>query len=414
VRVTGQWLRPLAIVIGLAARSTGSVPVDANAAATAGNAFSQDLYRRLCGQEGNLFFSPYSLSTAMALTYPGARGTTAAQMAGTLHWLTSDRQKRPWSPAQLAQSLGSLIRDQGQRDGQGKVELAVANALWAQKDVTLLADFLRAVETGYGGGLHRVDFIGDCEAARMTINTWVEDQTRKQIQDLVPRGVLDPATRLVLTNAVYFKGGWAHPFVKERTQTRPFTSTAGKSPEVSLMTQTGRFAYAEANDLQVLEMPYAGEGLSMVILLPRRPDGLARVEKTLTAETIAAWLGDMKSREVRVFVPRFRLSGQFSLAEVLKSMGMTDAFSRQADFSGMTGRRDLYISAILHKAFVAVDEEGTEAAAATGMAMQLTSVVAPAKVVVFCANHPFVFLIRDRASGAILFMGRFVDPGQAG
>jgi serpin B len=386
--------------------------VDANAAAAANNEFGLDLYARLRGQEGNLFFSPYSLSTAMALAYTGAHGATADQMAAAQHWVQSGQAKQPWPPAQLAQSLGALIKDQNQRGAQGKAELVVANALWGQKDLAFQADFLHTIEADFGGGLQRVDFVGDAEAARKTINVWVADRTHERIQDLVPKGVLDRMTRLVLTNAIYFKGAWASPFQKEKTQKRPFTSSSGAAPEVPLMTQTASFPYAEANDLQILEMPYAGAGLSMVILLPRQPAALPEVEKTLCVEKVSGWLQGLKTTEVRVFVPRFTLSSEFSLAETLRSMGVTDAFSAQADFSGMTGSRDLMISAVLHKAFVAVDEEGTEAAAATGVVMKLTS-MAPTKPVIFCANHPFVFLIRDRVSGAILFAGRFAEPAKA-
>jgi serpin B len=401
----------LAVVLTSSIQSRGEVPGDAKAAATANNQFGLDLYARLRQQEGNLFFSPYSLSTAMAMVYTGAAGTTADQMARTLHWFGADGADRPWSASRLSHSMAALAKTQGQRAGEGKIEWVVANRLWGQKDFAFKADFLQALETGFCGGLEKVDFVADSEAARGAINTWVENQTHKRITDLIPQGVLDRTTRLVLANAVYFKADWASPFVKDRTKPRPFSLPSGGTPEVQLMTQTGPFPYAEPNDLQVLEMPYGGEGLSMVILLPRRLADLDKVERALPTQ-MAGWLQDMKTHQVLVFVPRFKLTCQVSLAETFKSMGMAEAFSGQADLSAMAEGRDLSLSAVLHKAFVSVDEQGTEAAAATGAVVQLTS-MAPTKPVVFCANHPFIFLIRDRVSGAILFMGRFSEPVSA-
>ncbi len=401
----------LTVGMGLASAMRGAVPGDANAAVTANNQFGLDLYARLRQKEGNLFFSPYSISTAMAMVYTGAAGTTADQMARTLHWFGAEGVDRPWAVSRLSRSMAAMAKTLDQRASEGKTEWVVANRLWGQKDFAFKADFLKAIETGFSGGLEKVDFVADSEAARGAINTWVEDQTHKRITDLIPQGVLDRMTRLVLANAVYFKADWASPFVKDRTKPRPFSLPSGSSPEVQLMTQTGPFPYAEANDLQVLEMPYGGQGLSMVILLPRRLADLDKVERTLPAQ-VTGWLQDMKTRQVLVFVPRFKLTCQVSLAETLRSMGMAEAFSAQADFSGMADGRDLSLSAVLHKAFVSVDEQGTEAAAATGAVVQLTS-MAPTKPVVFCANRPFLFLIRDKVSGAILFMGRFTDPAAA-
>lgn len=409
------------VMAGVPAQAQEARTMDANSnqtneaicrAGAANNAFGLDLFARLRDQEGNLFFSPYSISTAMALTYTGARGPTADQMARGMRWSGQGGQNKAWSPAILAQVLGAAIAEQNRRGGRGDYELVVANALWGQEGFTFLADFLKSNETSYGGALRPVDFAGDVEAARATINDWVKERTRTRIQDLIPRGTLDRMTRLVLTNAIYFKGDWARPFAPERTADGPFTVADGKTVEVPLMDQTGRFSYAETDWLQVLEMPYQGHGVSMVVLLPRPGRGLARLEQDLTRDALAGWLDKARPREVVVTIPRFKLTGQFSLADTLRAMGMEDAFSGTADFSGMTGKRDLFISAVVHKAFVAVDEEGTEAAAATGVVMKLTSMAPPTQPVVFRADRPFVFLIRDRVSGAILFMGRLADPGQ--
>ncbi|MBP8302636.1 MAG: serpin family protein [Phycisphaerae bacterium] len=409
------------LMAGMPAQAQEAGTVDANSnqtreailrAGQANNAFGLDLFARLRDQDGNLFFSPYSISTAMALAYTGARGPTADQMARVLRWSDRGGQDRAWSPAVLAQVLGAAIADQNRRAGRGDYEWVVANALWGQEGFPFLADFLKTNEISYGGELRPVDFAGHVEAARATINGWVEEQTRARIQDLIPRGMLDRMTRLVLTNAIYFKGDWASPFDRERTVDRPFTLAEGKTVDVPMMDRTGRFSYAETDWLQVLEMPYQGHGLSMVVLLPKQITGLARLEQGLAPEPLAGWLEGARGREVVVTIPRFKLTGQFSLADALRAMGMEDAFSGAADFSGMTGRRDLFISAVVHKAFVAVDEKGTEAAAATGVTMKLTSLAPPTQPVVFRADHPFVFLIRDQVSGAILFMGRLADPGQ--
>jgi serpin B len=215
-------------------------------------------------------------------------------------------------------------------------------------------------------------------------------------------------TRLVLTNAIYFKGKWATPFKPEQTQEAPFTLLSGEKVNVPMMHQTAHFGYMETDTIQVLELPYVNNDLSMVILLPKKPDGVNELEKGLTSETITGWLAGLRKREVQVYVPRFKLTSEFSLAETLSAMGMPDAFSTKADFSGITGNRDLFISAVVHKAYVEVNEEGTEAAAATGVAMKLTAVAPPPPV--FRADHPFVFLIRDNQTGSILFLGRTANP----
>ncbi|GAI76663.1 unnamed protein product, partial [marine sediment metagenome] len=261
----------------------------------------------------------------------------------------------------------------------------------------------------YDGRLSEVDFAGATETARKTINAWVEKKTKDKIKELLKPGVLNRLTRLVLTNAIYFKGNWDSQFEKARTQPAPFTLTDGKKVNVPMMNQTEKFKYTEAESFQALELPYVDNELSMVILLPKETDGLSDFEKTLTAGNLSEWLGKLRKRKVIVSVPKFRMTSQFSLAAVLKSMGMTDAFVPDAaDFSGMNGKRDLFISAVIHKAYVEVNEEGTEAAAATGVVIGVTSM--PARPPVFRADHPFLFLIRDNRTGSILFIGRVMNP----
>jgi serpin B len=265
------------------------------------------------------------------------------------------------------------------------------------------------VETADGGKLQELDFVKAAEKARQTINTWVERQTNDKIKDLIGEGVLSPLTRLVLTNAIYFKGNWASQFDEEATRDEPFTLQDGSKVQVPIMHQRATFGYAETDTLQLLEMPYVGDELSMVVLLPKKIDGMDGLEAELSCEPFWQWAEQARRREVIVALPRFKMTRKVNLERVLASMGMPEAFTRNADFSGMTGGRDLFISAVVHQAYVDVNEEGTEAAAATGVVMRLTS-VGPDRTPVFRADHPFVFLIRDRESGTILFLGRVVNP----
>jgi len=364
------------------------------------NRFAFDLYARLKDGEGNLFLSPYSISTALAMTYAGARGETARQMAKTL--------RLPASGEAVHGAYGSLQGGLNAAGEGGAFELVVANRLWGQKGFEFLPDFLALVEKNYGAGLEQVDFARATEEARKTINAWVEKQTRDKIKDLLKPGILDAMTRLVLTNAIYFKGKWAEEFDKKLTQDEDFFLTPEKKVAAPLMHQTKHFGYFDGGDFQALELAYQGDRLSMVVLLPKAKDGLAALEARLSADKVAEWIGKLRRREVQVALPRFKTTAEFSLAEVLVAMGMRDAFGGAADFSGMTGAKDLFISAVVHKAFVDVNEEGTEAAAATAVAMRLTAMPEPPPV--FRADHPFLFLIRDTRTGAILFLGRILDP----
>lgn len=380
------------------------------------NGFALGLYRQLQNNEGNLFFSPYSISTALAMTYAGARERTQEQMAQALYYPTSAEvlqklglARAPLTPEQFAEAFGRIIQDLNARGGD-KYELRVANALWGQKGYEFLRAFTTLVEKQYDGKLQELDFATAAEKARQTINTWVEKQTNDRIKDLIGPGVLGAATRLVLTNAIYFKGNWASQFNEGATQDEPFTLAGGGKVQVPMMNQQARFGYAEAETLQVLEMPYEGEELSMVILLPKQTDGIGQLGQDLTVENLTQWLDKTRNRDVIVTIPKFKMTSKFSMGNVLQAMGMKDAFSEAADFSGMTGRRDLFLSAVIHQAYVDVNEEGTEAAAATGALMTLTSAMPEPTPVVFCADHPFLFLIRDKATGSILFLSRVMNP----
>jgi len=367
------------------------------------NKFALELYGKLKDRQGNLFLSPYSISTALAMTYAGARGTTQEQMAKALQFPTPTL-----SNEQLHNAFGGIIRQLNEAGKKGGFELVVANALWGQKDYKFLQEFLTLVKKNYDGDLKQVDFATQTEAARKTINDWVENKTKAKIKELIKPGTLDSMTRLVLTNAIYFKGKWASQFKPDKTQDASFTLLGGQKVNVPMMNQTSNFGYMETDTTQVLEMPYVNNDLSMVVLLPKKLDGVSELEGGLTSETIAGWLAKLRKREVQVYLPRFKVTSEFELAQVLGSMGMPDAFCAKADFSGMTGNKDLFISAVVHKAYVDVNEEGTEAAAATGVAMKLTSIAPPPPV--FKADHPFVFLIRDNRMGSILFLGRTANP----
>jgi serpin B len=365
------------------------------------NQFAFDLYARLRDQPGNIFLSPYSISTALAMTYSGARGETAEQMARTMHFdVPADR---------LHATFAALVR---QINGQGEArpyKLSVANALWGQEGDEFLPDFLRLLADHYGAGLRRVDF-RSTEQARRIINDWVEEQTGNKIKDLLQPPYPTPDTSLVLTNAIYFKGDWVSPFPKGATKDETFTVTEDKRIPVPMMHRTGRLNCLDGGGFQALELPYAGEALSMVVLLPKETGGLAEFERSLTAKSLSGWLAKLRPHRVDVALPRFEVEKGFELQDMLSAMGMPAAFGPQADFSGMNGQRDLFISAVVHKAFVDVNEEGTEAAAATAVLMTRASAARPEPIISFRADHPFVFLIRDKQSGSILFVGRVTNP----
>lgn len=380
--------------------STNSIDTGARAVVEGNTAFALDLYQQLRQAEGNLFFSPYSISTALAMTYAGARGVTEAQMADALHFSLPQEALHP-AFARLEAQLRGI-------QASGDVQLSVANALWPHVDYPFLDSFLDLVRVNYGVSLAAIDY-RDPEAARQQINAWVEEKTNGKIQDLIPPRIIDTLTRLVLTNAIFFKGNWASQFDKASTGDADFALLSGKRVAVPMMAQKLECGYGEADDVQILELPYVGNALSMIVLLPRAIDGLAALEAQLTPDALERWTKRLGEIKVEVFLPRFKLSAAFRLDEALKAMGMTDAFDeRRANFAGLDGVAWLYITAVLHKAFVDVNEEGTEAAAATAVVMGLKSLPPPSPI--FRADHPFLFLIRDHATGSILFLGRVTDP----
>ena len=410
LRLVGPTLLFLTIALhSQAMAATAAMPTESEWISRANNSFAVDLYARLAEerQTENLFFSPTSIETALAMTYAGARGSTAGQMAKVLHL--------PPEAQSIHQDFGSFLKQlNAAKTAEGKTrgyELTVANALWGQKGYSFLPGFVGLLETYYGAGLDEVDFKSDSEGARKTINAWVAKETRDKIKDLIGQGLLTPDTRLVLTNAIYFKGKWAAPFEKKATRDEPFHLSAEQQKTVPLMHRTGSYGYREEENFQALRLTYVGDELSMIILLPKKIDGLEALEKELTREKLSQWFSRLREQKVVVSVPRFKATAQFELNSALASLGMSDAFDAGcADFSGMTGNRNLCISNVIHKAFVEVNEQGTEAAAATGVVMELTAALPSPPPPEFRADHPFLFVIREEKSGTILFMGRLVDP----
>ncbi|MBA7483931.1 hypothetical protein ES707_19448 [subsurface metagenome] len=370
------------------------------------SAFALDLYQVLREASGNLFYSPYSISLALAMTYAGARGETAQQMADTLYFILS--QEDCLHPAFNSLDIELSQRGEGAKgkDGEG-FRLNIVNAIWGQDGYQFLSEFLDVLAENYGAGLRLLDFANEPEESRITINNWVSDQTEGKIEDLIPQDAIDTLTRLVLTNAIYFNAAWQYPFSEDITEDGPFYLLDGGKVTVPMMRQVESFGYAEGDGYQAVELPYDGRELSMVLLLPQAGQ-FDTFEGSLDAQRVDAIVKDLALRRVALTMPKFEFKSSFGLKETLAAMGMPVAFSGGADFSGMTGNRDLFIADVIHEAFVSVDEAGTEAAAATAVVMTMTA--PPGAPVEVTVDHPFIFLIRDIETGAILFFGRVVNP----
>jgi serpin B len=367
-------------------------------------AFALDLYAREKGNAGNLFFSPYSISTALAMTYAGARGDTAEQMAKALRF--------GLPPQELPAAFPGVARRMDEIGRGGQVSLSVANSLWCQKDHPFMPAFLKLNRDFYGAEARLVDFIANPEAARSEINSWIAGKTADKIPELLQRGDLSGRTRMVLCNAIYFKGKWASQFESHATQPAPFFVAPGQPVQVPMMFQKLKLQSHDLGDSYVIVLPYVGKELSMVIVLPKSPDGLGAVEQRLDGAKLGEALSALDAgpeAKAEVYLPRFKLSRRLDLSRELSAMGMPAAFGPEADFSGIDGRRDLVISAVVHQAVVDVNEEGTEAAAATAVTMRAMAVMRE-MTPVFRMDHPFLFLIREKQSGSILFLGRVANP----
>lgn len=387
---------------------TPSATEGADDVVEANTLFAYDLYHTLSSDEEyaeqNIFFSPYSISTALALTYEGAKGTTAEEIRSVFHFPADD-----------------TIRQEGYRDliaGLNRQDsaytLQTANALWAEESYPFLPAYTEIAQQYYAAEVRNMDFITAPEESRQTINGWVEDQTEDRITDLIPQGAITPLTRLVITNAVYFKGTWVLQFDENKTRPALFHTGQGESVTVDMMQRTDDnaiYPYAGTDDLQILRMPYeheSGKALSMLVLLPKDGD-IATAETALGTKELVDAIAVMEPTQVEVFFPKFTLETTYFLPDTLAAMGMPTAFGAEADFSGMDNTRDLFITDVIHKAFVEVNEEGTEAAAATAVIVG-RAVAVESPVPIFRADHPFVFMITDDETGNLLFLGRVADP----
>lgn len=390
----------------VAAPTDPSAAAHAKKLAASSNAFGFDLLKKLGEQDQNLAMSPASLTLALAMTWGGAQGDTAKEMARVLHL--------EGPPADVMLGGGKLTADL--TDGSRKVTLKIANRLFGEKTYAFEPSFLDETKKAWGAGLEPVDFRTAFEPARATINGWVESKTEKRIKDLIPKGGVDAQTRLVLTNAIYFLGDWAHPFKKESTASAKFTTAKGASIDCDMMHQTASFKLAAAGGAKVLELPYDGGAVSMLVVLPDDVKGLRALEAKLDARALDQWSKALENKRVNVSLPKFEIdpANALSLSDILKGLGMKLAFDERADFSKMAKPRNsadqLKITAVFHKAFVKVDEKGTEAAAASAVVMGTKGAAMPVEAIEFKADHPFLFVIRDNATGLALFVGRVADP----
>jgi serpin B len=372
-----------------------------NGVVNANNKFALDFYKEINSrQEGNLFFSPYSISTALAMTYEGAKGKTADEMREVFYFPEDDLTRR----AGYAKTYNDINKK------EKSYELSTANALWAEQTYSFLDDYFNVIENFYGGEVVNMDFLNKPDEERERINEWVEYQTKDKIKDLLSPGSVTPGTRLVLTNAIYFKGDWVVQFDEDDTYEEDFKVSQDETIKVNMMNLVDKkeeFNYAELDDMQVLELDYDGDEVSMLILLPK--ESLEDVENSLTVERLDEVRSSLNSRVIDIYIPKFKFETKYELNRNLQNLGMSEAFNpEEADFSGMSGNRNLFISGVIHQAYIDVNEQGTEAAAATAVVMELTGM--PDMYSDFRADHPFIFLIQEKNNGNILFMGKIVNP----
>jgi serpin B len=378
-------------------------------AATAVNAFAADLLKRVGASGGNVFVSPHSIALALAMVRAGAAGETARELDAVLHL-------PPDAPARFRELTAALTKAAldaskgGGRSPPPEYSLSIANGLFTQKGWPFKDPFRSTIGADYGAEFREVDFQGDRAAARAAINGWVEQKTAQRIKEIVPDGLPSPDTRMVLANAIHFKAQWLDPFHENSTADGPFTVAAGREVTVKRMRRTAQYAYGETSQAQIVEIPYCA-ATSMVVVLPKAKEGLDALVRGMTSEGFSAWTTGLAPKKLALELPKFSFTTALSLLEVLQEMGIRAAFSAElADFTPITDQKPLCVGAVLHKAFVAVDEKGTEAAAATVVAIRATSMPPPEEPLPFVVDHPFLFFIRQRATGAILFVGRVTDP----
>jgi serpin B len=393
-----------------AATAAAAPPADASALSAdeqqadthAANAFTTKLYARLKRGAGNVMISGTSVRHALALAALGARGDTAREMVATLQ-IPSDTGKQ----VAVAKAEGAAWQD-----AKGSAELVVADRLWSDKALAPKEDFTTAASAAFGAGVEPVDFANAPDAARKTINAWVAEKTSNKIPDLLAEGMIDKRTRLLVSDAIYFKARWSAPFTKSATKDEPFTMAPGRTANVPTMHDTALHAFAQVGTTKLLVMRYSGSQLSMLVALPDAASGLAKLEESISADTFASWLKAVGPQRVAISLPRFAFKWGGPLDTPLQELGMRAAFSGKADFTGIAepaGGERLQISHVVQKTWVSVDENGTEAAAASGVGMSVTSAIM-GPIAEFKADHPFVFFVYDEKRGRILFAGRVADP----
>jgi serpin B len=378
-------------------------PGDVTALAGDNTAFAFDLYQHLAGEKGNLFYSPYSISMALAMVEAGARGDTLAEINQAMHF-TLPQDRLPVAFNALDQAIKQRAAKIPESNKDHPFQLNIANATWTQKDYAILPQYLDLLAQQYGAGVDQVDFTRNSEAARQAINQWVENQTQRKIQNMIPAGLINDSTRMVLVNAIYFNASWLYPFNQEATRDEAFTQMDGSQVTAPMMHTSRLMGYAKGEGYQVVELPYISTNLVMDVIVPDA-GRFAEVEPSLSGKSVTAMLGQIRETEVDLGLPKFKYEDQIELKPVLEAMGMQLAFTPGApDFSGMTTDPNMYLQEVLHKAYVSVDENGTEAAATTAVMAGITAM--PLEKVKLTVDRPFIFLIRDRENGAILFLGR--------
>ncbi len=400
LRIALLFLLAFSLGILVLANSTSFLGENERSVVKASNEFAIDLYNKLKGEDENVFFSPFSVFDALSMTYAGAKGKTETQMAKVLHITLGQKE--------FHSAFSKIVKDIKSYAPKSQFTLNIANALWCQKGFNFLKEFTSTIDKYYGGDFFTLNFSNGKKAANK-INTWVGKQTNDKIKKIV--GKINPLTKLILTNAIYFKGKWVSGFSTSLTKPSTFYVDPNLKIKVPLMYQEANFNYMENNTFQALEMPYKGGDLSMIVLLSKDKYGINELEKSLSASSLKRWISEMSEQKIKVYFPKFKLETGYELEDALSSMGMPNAFDN-ADFSGMDGRKDLVISKVIHKAYIDVNEKGTEAAAVTSVVMVLTCSpnFSSPKVPIFRADHPFIFFIIDKSTGSTLFMGKITNP----
>ncbi|HZJ74885.1 MAG TPA: serpin family protein [Perlabentimonas sp.] len=363
------------------------------------NTFALEAYKQFADKDNkNIFFSPISINMAIGITYAGAKGETEEQMASVFNFPKNSRK--------FHKNMGALQKNIMGKASE-KVEISLTNQLWADENYKFKCLYLRKAKKCYNAPVKNLDFYSHLNESRITINNWVEEQTKKRIKNLLPKGSLSKETEMVITNTIYFKGQWENQFIKTNTQNEDFTIIGGEKIKTPTMNATTKLNMYQGDDLKLIEIPYADKQFSMLVLLPDERTSLASIEKKLSIETLNHYTSLMTELDVRLALPKFKFDKSYKLKQTLSEMGMPLAFSNTADFTGMSKKKDLKIDEVFHKAFIEVSEEGTEAAAATAVVIvRKTSVISNE----FRANRPFMFFIRENESGNILFLGRITNP----